>query len=172
MKFGKVHVYTGNGKGKTSCAIGLSIRAAGRDYKVYFIQFLKYKKSGEEEILSQIKNITFKKFGFKEFIKNNQILKEHIKIIEKGKKYLKEILNKEKIDILILDEINLLNYYNLISIQEIKEIINICKQKKVELILTGRKASKKIFKLADLVTEMKEIKHYFKTTNARKGIEF
>lgn len=172
MRLGKVHVYTGDGKGKTSCAIGLSIRSAGRGYNVYFIQFLKMKKTGEEVIFSKINNLVFKKFGFKEFIKNNNILKEHQEITEKGKKYLKKILKTKKIDVLVLDEINLLNYYKLINIQEIKEIIKECKEKNIELILTGRKADKKILKLADLVTEMKEKKHYFKTTIARKGIEF
>jgi len=172
MSYGKFQIYTGDGKGKTTAAIGLSIRAAGRGAKVYFVQFLKNQKTGEQNTLPLIKNITFKRFGFKEFIINNKILKEHIETTKKAILYVDKILNKEKINVLILDELNIILYYNLITIEKVKEIINICKQKNIELIITGRKPNKELIKIADLVTEMKEIKHYFKTTYARKGIEF
>jgi len=172
MSYGKLQIYTGNGKGKTTAAIGLSIRAAGRGAKVYFVQFLKNQKTGEQKTLPLIKNIVFKRFGFKEFIINNKILKQHIQTTEKAIKYIDKILIKEKIDLLVLDELNIILYYNLITIDKVKEIINICKEKNIEIIITGRKPNKQLIKIADLVTEMKEIKHYFKTTNARKGIEF
>lgn len=172
MELGKIHVFTGNGKGKTTSSIGFAIRALARGYKVYFIQLLKKQKTGEEIILSKLQNIVFKKFGSKKFIVNKNILKEHLKEIEKAKKYIFKILKNKKIDILILDELNIILYYNLITITEVKEIINICKEKKIELIITGRYANKELIKIADLVTEMKEIKHYFKTTKARKGIEY
>lgn len=172
MSYGKLQIYTGDGKGKTTAAIGLSVRAAGRGAQVYFVQFLKKQRTGEQRSLPKIDNIVFKRFGFKEFIINNNILKEHIETTNKAIKYVDYILKNKKIDILVLDELNIILYYKLISLEKVKEIINICKQKKIELIITGRKPNKEIMSLADLVTEMKEVKHYFKTTSARKGIEF
>ncbi len=172
MVFGKIQIYTGDGKGKTTAAIGLSIRAVRRNAKVYFVQFLKKQRTGEQKTLSKIKNIVFKRFGFKEFIINNQILKEHRETTEQAIKYIDSILKTKKINILVLDELNVILYYKLITLKKIKEIINICKQKNIELIITGRKLNKKLIDLADLVTEMKEIKHYFPLLKARKAIEF
>jgi len=169
----KFHIYTGNGKGKTTSAVGLCVRAAGRNKKIYFIQFLKKKTTGEEKILKSIDNIIFKKFGFKEYIINKQINKKHIEETKKGIKYINILLNSsENIDLLILDEFNLIIYYNLLTLKEVNEIIYKCKQKDIELIFTGRNANKKIIQLADLVTELKEIKHYFSDTKARCGIEY
>jgi cob(I)alamin adenosyltransferase len=95
----KFQIYTGCGKGKTTAAIGLGIRAIGRNKKVYFIQLLKYQESGEEKILKNLKNFTFKKFGFKEFIINNNIKPEHRIQINKAIKYIDYILNKKKFDL-------------------------------------------------------------------------
>ncbi len=172
MNYGKFHIYTGNGKGKTTSAIGQAIRCAGTGRNVYFVQFLKAQITGEQKILTKIPNICFKKFGIKEFIINNNIKKEHFIQIEKGIIYLDNILKNKKIDLLILDEFNLVLYYNLIKLDKLKEIIKICKTKKIELIITGRYLNEEISSLADLITEMKEIKHYFKKTLARKGIEY
>ena len=172
MNYGKFHIYTGNGKGKTTSAIGQAIRCAGTGRKVYFVQFLKAQPTGEQKILTKIPNISFKKFGITEFIINNNLKKEHFIQIEKGIIYLDNILKNKKIDLLVLDEFNLVLYYNLIKLDKFKEIIKICKNKKIELIITGRHLNEEISNLADLVTEMKEIKHYFKETLARKGIEY
>jgi len=172
LERGYIQIYTGDGKGKTTCAIGLAIRATGYDKQIAFIQFFKL-KSGEDKILKMQKNILFKKFGCKKFIINKKILPEHKKQAKKGIDFVLKILNSnKKIDILILDEINIVIYYNLASIKTINEIINKCKQKNIELIFTGRNAKKAIIDKADLVTEMKIIKHYFPETHARKGIEY
>jgi len=172
MVFGKTQIYTGNGKGKTTAAIGQAIRCVGSGAKVYFVQALKGQKTSEQKILNSIPNIVFKKFGFKKFIINKKIEKEHITTTKKAIEYVDFILKNKKIDLLVLDEFNLLLYYNLITLEKFKEIIKTCKLKNIELIITGRYADKEIIKLADLVTEMKEKKHYFKTTTARKGIEY
>lgn len=130
MSYGKIQIYTGDGKGKTTAAIGLCIRAVGRGANVYFVQFLKKQRTGEQKTLPLIKNIVFKRFGFKEFIINNKILPQHIKTTKKALSYVDEILSNKKIDILVLDELNVILYYNLITLEKIKEIINICRQKK------------------------------------------
>jgi cob(I)alamin adenosyltransferase len=174
MVFGKLQVYTGNGKGKTTSALGLAIRALGYNKKVYFIQFLKNKKTGEEIFFknNNIKNIIFKKYGSEKFILDKNIKKKDIDEANKAIKYIKEIIAVKKIDLLILDELNLIIYYKLIDLKEILKIIKICKQKKIEIIITGRKLNPIIKKEADLITEMKEIKHYYPKQKERKGIEF
>jgi len=145
---GYVQVYTGNGKGKTTAAFGLALRAAGAGLKVYIGQFL---KKGEYSELNSINR-------FKDLIKVEQF----------GGK---EIIFSREYDVVILDEINVALYYRLLSEED---LINLIKNKPsdVELVLTGRYASSQIIKIADLVTEMRKIKHYFsKGVTARKGIE-
>jgi len=172
MKNSKFQIYTGDGKGKTTAAIGLAIRASGYNKKIYFISLLKHQLTGEEKVFKKQKNITFKKFGIKEFIINNKVTPKHVKEINKAEKYIKKIIDSKEIDLLILDEMNIVNYYNLISLEKTKDIIKKCKLKNIELIFTGRNASKEIIKIADLVTEMKLKKHYFLDTPARKSIEY
>ncbi|MCK9293050.1 MAG: cob(I)yrinic acid a,c-diamide adenosyltransferase [archaeon] len=168
----KLQIYTGEGKGKTSSAIGLCIRALAYNNKIYFLQFLKFRETGEEKTFKSLKNITFKKFGINEFIINNKITDKNKKIIRKGIDYLFNVLDTKKINILVLDEINLVYFYKIITKKEINNIIKICNKKNIELILTGRFAHKDLIKKADLVTEFKEIKHYYKNTKAREGIEY
>lgn len=174
MTYNKLQVYTGNGKGKTTSALGLSIRALGYNKKVCFVQFLKNQKTGEELFFknNNIKNIIFKKFGSEKFIINKKIKKKDVVLAKKGINFVNEIINKKNIDLLILDEINLVIYYNLIDVLEILEIIKKCKNKKIEIVLTGRKLNNKIKKEADLITENKEIKHYYPVQKQRKGIEY
>jgi len=163
-------IYTGNGKGKTTASIGQLIRGKGAGLNCYLIKFLKKQESSEDHILSKL-GIYNKSFGSNNFIikpkKSDEV--QALKAI----KYVRKLIDTKKIDLLVLDEINLTIYYNLVSIKKIKKIINACKNKQIELIFTGRYANKEIIKLADLVSEIKEIKHYYKTgTPARKGIEY
>ncbi len=174
MVFGKLQVYTGNGKGKTTSALGLTIRALGYNKKVYFIQFLKNKATGEELFFknNNIDNLIFKKFGSEKFIFNKKIKEEDILEANKAIKYVQEIIISKKIDLLILDEINLIIYYKLIDLSQILNIIDQCMKKNIEVVITGRKLNKKIKDRADLITEMREIKHYFPNQKQRKGIEY
>jgi cob(I)alamin adenosyltransferase len=170
MKQGFVQVYTGNGKGKTTAAIGLAIRAAGAGLKVYFCQFLKGKPSSEIEILKKINShISIHRSGSKNFV----IVPEKcdIECAQKCFQRVTRIIKKGEYDVVILDEINNAMAINLINSNELVNVI-LSKPKHVEIVLTGRNITKKIIKIADLVTEMKEIKHYyFKGIRARKGIE-
>jgi len=170
---GLVQIYTGDGKGKTTAAVGQAVRAKGRGFNVYVIQFLKKNdSSGEQGVLRKM-GIDVKCFGGDyAFRKLTQ------KEVKKAKvffgKIVDEIANEieqKRCDIVILDEINVLVRENLLDKEEVVEFIK-NKPQNTELILTGRGADKEIIGLADLVTECVKIKHpYDKKVKARKGIE-
>jgi cob(I)alamin adenosyltransferase len=166
-----IQVYTGNGKGKTSAALGLAIRAAGAGLKIYIGQFLKRNDSSELNSLKKISNIKVEQFGSKCFIKSEPTKKDR-KLAKKGLIKVKEILTRKLFDVVILDEINVALNLKLISQKEVIELINNV-PKKTELVLTGCNAPGKIKKIADLVSEIKEVKHYYKSgIKARRGIEY
>lgn len=167
-----IHVYIGHGKGKTTAAMGLGLRALGAGQKVLLIQFLKDGTSSELKIIKRIKNFDLKIFGKKGFIEKNKLSKKDYDLARQGFNFVQKAIKDNKYDLIILDEINLANYFGLIKTQDILDLIKKTPSK-TELILTGRNPSKRIIQQADLVTEMKQIKHYFKKgIKARKGIEF
>jgi cob(I)alamin adenosyltransferase len=173
LKKGYVQVYTGNGKGKTTAALGLALRACGHNLMVYIIQFMKGNIDyGEIKITERLRpNLTIFQSGRECFVSKenpDQIDKEYAK---KGLKLSKEIINSGMYDIVILDEINCAVDFGLIEVNEVIDIIK-NKPEEVEIILTGRNAPNEIIDIADLVTEMKEIKHYYlHGIKGRKGIE-
>ena len=167
---GKVHVYTGNGKGKTTSALGLAIRAVGANLNVFIGQFAKGRKYSELKSLNDIENIKVEQFGQNYFIKGKPT-EEDINSAMQGFKKIKKILKTGKYDVVILDEANIATFYDLFTAEELIEIIDE-RAKNVEVIITGRMADQKIIDYADLVTEMREVKHYFQQgITARKGIE-
>ena len=170
LKKGFIQVYTGSGKGKTTAAIGLTVRAVGAGLQVYFCQFLKGQTCSEIKYLqSQRHQITFKKSGGTSFVKKVQPI--DFELANECFQAAKAAMLSGKYDVVILDEIFAVVSTNLLNIKEIENFIKL-KPHNVEVILTGRNAPKSIVKIADLVTEMKEIKHYFnKGVQARKGIE-
>ncbi|MCB5558404.1 cob(I)yrinic acid a,c-diamide adenosyltransferase [Anaerosalibacter bizertensis] len=171
MEKSYVHVYTGNGKGKTTASIGLSIRAALAGKKVFIGQFVKGMEYSELKLVDYLSNIEIQQFGRDCFIYNDPT-EEDIEAAKKGLEICKKVLESGKYDLVVLDELNIALYYKLFSIEEAIEIIE-NRDDSVEVIITGRYASKEIIALADLVTEMKEIKHYYtEGVEARKGIEF
>ena len=170
IRKGLVQIYTGNGKGKTTAALGLALRAAGAGCKVYIYQFIKGKSYSESKSIKKIKNIKIEQCGRGCFIRKSPARKD-IEYAEKGLMKAKKLIMKGIYDIVILDEINIALKLGLLRLSE---VTNIIKQKPlhVELVLTGRHCPRKLLKLADLVTEMKEIKHpYQKGVKARLGIE-
>ena len=173
LEKGLVQVYTGNGKGKTSAAFGLALRATGRGLKVYVIQFIKGGFDyGELHVLDRLPNLTLKAFGRGKFITSKPPEKEDVRLAKEALNMAKEIVESGDYDIVILDEINVALHLKLI---EIKEVTNMIKKKpeNVEIVLTGRNAPEELIELADLVTDLKEIKHPFnKGYQARKGIEY
>lgn len=168
---GYIQVYTGNGKGKTTAALGLALRAAGANKKVYIAQFVKGMKYSEINSLAKLQDfITMKQYGRKGFIKRDPDEKD-IQVAREGIQEVKEIMCSGKYQMIILDEANIATSYNLFSVDELLDFIE-AKPEEVELVITGRTADLRIMEKADLVTEMKEIKHYYqKGVKARKGIE-
>lgn len=171
--FGLVQVYTGEGKGKTTAALGLALRATGHGFKVYIVQFMKGKINyGELESAKRMPNLTIVQFGRAEFVDKKRPESIDIDYARRGLDHAKEIVASGKYDMVILDEINVALEFKLIPLEEVLEIIK-NKPKNVELILTGRYAHPKILELADLVSEIEEVKHpYQKGIEGRKGIEY
>lgn len=173
LEKGLIQVYTGNGKGKTSAAFGLALRAVGRGLKVYIIQFIKGGFDyGELYVVDKLPNIKLKAFGRGKFVTQKPARKEDVRFAEEALALAEEIVKSGEYDIVILDEINVALKLELIEIDKILNLIK-NKPKHVELVLTGRYAPNEIIEAADLVTEMKEIKHPFNSGyQARKGIEY
>lgn len=176
LKKGYVQIYTGNGKGKTTAAVGLATRAAGNKFRVCMVQFLKGGATGElESVKLMAPYFTIHRFerprGF--FWTLNEKEKAELQEdINKAYMFCMEQLKERKCDILIMDEIMGTLSNGLVTQQQIIDLID-AKPEDVELILTGRNVPEEIMKRADLVTEMRDIKHYFEAgVPARKGIEF
>jgi len=170
MEKGFVHVYTGNGKGKTTAAIGLSIRALGAGLKVLFIQFLKKGGFNEISFLRTQPGIEVRQFGTGKFVRGRPS-REDIKGAENGLKEAKALVQSGRYDVVVLDEANMAVELGLI---EVEDLLNFLEErpKGVEVIITGRSAHQRLIEAADLVTEMREIKHYYKMgVRAREGIE-
>jgi cob(I)alamin adenosyltransferase len=173
LRRGLVQVFTGNGKGKTSAAIGMVIRALGRGLKVYIVFFMKGdSRYGERSILSQLPNVTMESFGSKEFIDRANIKPEEKEQAKRALAAAREAVLSNSYDLVVLDEVNVAVAFNLIELEEVLGLIE-DKPEGVELILTGRQADSKLVQSADLVTEMLKIKHpYDEGVAGREGIEY
>ena len=172
MEKGYIHIYTGPGKGKTTAALGLGLRAAGAGFKVHMIQFMKGRRYSELDALEKLQNFTFSQHGRDEFVSKENPAQIDIDLAQEGFKHAKDIIKSGKYDLVILDELNVAVDYNLISLEDVIKLMK-DKPEKLELVLTGRYAHPEISTLADVVTEMLEIKHpYQQGINARKGIDF
>jgi len=175
LERGLIQVYTGDGKGKTTASIGLGIRAVGRGFKVYMVQFLKGTDTGELHTLKNIEN--FKVFRFQSTEKFFWSLNEEEKKIlaedmKKAYEFVVDVLQNKKCDILILDEIMAAIHSKMYTVEDVLKLIDM-KPPEMELVLTGRSAPQEIIERADLVTETKAIKHPFeKGIPARYGIEY
>jgi cob(I)alamin adenosyltransferase len=172
MKNGYIQVYTGDGKGKTTAALGLALRAAGAGLRVFIAQFIKKRRCSEHKIISERLSdlITIKQFG-QGLILKRAVTRSDVKAAQRGLIGIRAALESNDYNVVILDEVNVAVHYNLISLADLLDIIE-KKPEGVELVITGRYADEKVIEKADLVTEMKEIKHYRKMEiKARRGIE-
>ena len=168
---GYIHLYTGNGKGKTTAALGLALRAAGAGKKVFIAQFVKGMHYSELEALERIPSIELTQFGLDCFIVNQPTQKD-IDAARKGLEEVSALILQNIYDMVVLDEICIALYYHLFETDEVIAMLK-SKQKEIEIVLTGRYAPPVLYEIADLVTEMNEIKHYYQDgIEARKGIEF
>lgn len=170
MSEGYVQVYTGNGKGKTTAAIGLAVRAACAGKNVYIGQFIKGMKYNEVKVQDYMPNIKIEQYGEDCFIEKDPT-EEDIKRAKEGLKKIEQIILSNKYDVIILDELTIALFYNLITAKEVIDVLD-KRNKDIEVIVTGRYAPKELLDYADLVTEMKEVKHYYyKGVLSRDGID-
>lgn len=171
---GLIQIYTGNGKGKTTAAFGLAIRAVGHGFRVYIIQFMKgMADCGELSGLQRLSpECQLEHFGGSGWVHKGELQEDHIREAHKALLRASEIVLSGEWDIVILDEIVNALWFELISENEVMELMG-KKPNHVELILTGRNASPALIEKADLVTEMVQHKHPFdQGVMARRGIEF
>jgi len=173
LRRGRVQIFTGDGKGKTTAAIGTVIRALGHGLRVYIVYFMKGDYPyGERSILSQLPNVTMASFGSRGFADPANIKPEEKEQAKRALAAAREAMFSGSYDLIVLDEVNLAVAWNLVELDEVLKFIE-DKPPDVELILTGRRADSKLVKAADLVTEMLKIKHpYDKGVAAREGIEY
>lgn len=171
MDKGYIHIYTGNGKGKTTAAFGLAVRAACFGKRVYIGQFIKNMKYNETRIEAYLPNIKIEQLGKGCFIDKAPDEADRA-IARKSLGICTEILKNGEYDIVILDEINIAIYFKLISVEEVISALD-NRAEQVEVVLTGRYAPDELIDKADLVTEMKEVKHYYSSRGilSRPGID-
>jgi len=169
---GLVQVYTGDGKGKTTSALGLALRAVGRGFKVLMIQFLKGEESGERiAALRLAPEFTIRYFGRCGLIRKDQPNPQDVAEARAALALAQQSISSGEYDLVILDEINVALYFKLLTVAEVLDLIK-SRPAHVEVVLTGRYAPPEIIAAADLVTEMKNLKHYYhRGILAREGIE-
>jgi len=168
---GYVQVYTGNGKGKTTAAFGLALRAAGAGLPVFLAQFVKGKEYSEIHAVKRFEDlITLRQYGRGRFIRGKPSA-EDVRAAKEGLAEIRDILRSGRYKIVILDEANIATFFKLISVDDLAALID-DRPEGVELVITGRNADPVIIDKADLVTEMKEVKHYYVDgVQGRRGIE-
>ncbi len=171
MSNGLIHIYTGDGKGKTCAALGLALRAAGHGWQSYIGQFMKGQDYGELKAAQQLGDLlTIAQFGRPTFI--HEATAEDIRLAQEGLQAARRAMLSGQYRLVVLDEINVALYFKLISLQDVLAVLHE-KPPEVELVLTGRRVPSELYEYADYITEMREIKHpYQQGIQARRGIEY
>ena len=172
MKQGYIQVYTGSGKGKTTAALGLALRAIGHGLRVCVVQFMKNdREAGEVRVAGLLKpHLTIHPMGPKGFIRGTPRPIDY-QMARKALDFSRNVLQEGGHDVVILDEVNMAVHFGLVSVQDVLDLMAL-RPNAVELILTGRDARPEVIERADLVTEMVAVKHYFdRGIAAREGID-
>jgi len=170
---GQIQIYTGDGKGKTTAALGLALRAAGHGYRTYFGQFLKARPSGERTAARKLGGmITFALFGRPGLLRmKGRPDPEDVRRAERGVALCRKAMLSGRYDIIVLDEVNVALHFGLLDLPDVLAFLDE-RPAAVELVLTGRRAPVALIRRAGLVTEMREIRHYFSAgVPARRGLE-
>ncbi len=168
---GYIQIYTGDGKGKTTAALGLALRATGHGMRTYVGQFMKGQSYGELDALRDHPHITVEQYGDVRCIRREEVTPEYIAQARRGLERAREALLSGQYDLVVLDEVNVTVWFGLLTVEEVLAFLDE-RPTHVEVILTGRRAPQELIERADLVTEMREIKHYYQQgVAARKGIE-
>jgi cob(I)alamin adenosyltransferase len=171
LQKGYVQVYTGEGKGKTTASLGLALRAAGRGMHTYIGQFMKGQDYGELAALRDHPTITIEQYGDVRCIRREEVTPEHIAQARRGLERALEAMLSGRYAIVVLDEVNVTIWFGLLTVEEVLSLLD-QRPDHVEVILTGRRAPQELIARADLVTEMREVKHYYdQNVVARIGIE-
>jgi len=170
---GLIQLFTGNGRGKTSAALGTVLRAVGQGLKVHVIHFMKGSYPyGEHRALAHLPNVTVERFGRLEFVDRENVLEEDRAEARKALEASRRAVSSGEYDLVVLDEINIASAWGLVGVEEVLEVLRE-KHPGVEVILTGRYADERLVAAADLVTEMVEVKHpYSRGIKARRGLEY
>ncbi len=171
LQKGYVQIYTGDGKGKTTAALGLALRAAGHGMRTYIGQFMKGQHYGELDALRDQPHITIEQYGDVRCIRREEVTADHVAQAQRGLERAREAMLSGQYDIVVLDEVNVTVWFGLLTIEEVLVFLD-QRPAHVEVILTGRRAPPELIARANLVTEMREVKHYYQQgVLARKGIE-
>ena len=169
---GLVHLYTGNGKGKTTSAFGLALRTVGRGGRALIIQFMKNTPSGEVLAAERVEGLEVRLFGAPGFVKPGEPRPEDVEKAREGIEAAREALRSGDYRLVVLDEVNVAVAFGLLSEEEVVETVR-SRHPETEVVLTGRYAPQSFYDLADYVTEFREVKHpYTRGISARPGIEF
>ena len=170
---GLIQVYTGDGKGKTTCALGLALRAVGQGFKVAMVQFLKGRETGESRAAMRLApDMTLRFFGRPGLVNLKSPAPEDRARVREAWDFARGVIEAGAHDLVILDEINLALAHGLIPLEEALAVLR-QRPPGVEVVLTGRRAPQELVALADLVTEMQPVKHYYQAgVKARRGIEW
>jgi cob(I)alamin adenosyltransferase len=168
---GYVQVYTGDGKGKTTAALGLALRASGHGMRTYIGQFMKGQQYGELDALCDNSCITIEQYGDPRCIRREEVTPEHVARAQRGLDRARKAMLLGGYDVVVLDEINVAIWFGLLAVEKVMAFLD-QRPEDVEVILTGRRAPQELIDRADLVTEMREVKHYYtQGVTAREGIE-
>ncbi len=169
---GLVMVYTGNGRGKTTAAMGQAVRALGHGYRVFIIHFLKGRDYGEYLAFKDFAGVEIVRAGREQFIDRNNPAAEDIDLTRAGFERARDAIYSREFHLVIMDEINVAMHYSLVAVDEVITMLN-GRPPGVDVILTGRYAPAEIIATADMVSEIKEIKHHYQAgIKSRKGIEY
>ena len=170
---GLIQVYTGDGKGKTTCALGLALRAVGQGFQVYMIQFLKGRETGEAKAAARLApDMTLRYLGRPGLVNLRSPAPEDLARVQEAWDLARAVISAGAHDLVILDEINLALTHKLIPLKEALEVLG-QRPPGVEVVLTGRRAPEELVAMADLVTEMRPLKHYYQAgVKSRRGIEW
>lgn len=168
---GYVQLYTGDGKGKTTAALGLALRASGRGLHTYIGQFMKGQRYGELEALQDHPFITLEQYGSPRCIRREEVTAKHVDEAHQGLDRARQAMLSGDYDLVVLDEVNVSIWFGVLETEEVLDLLDE-KPEHIEIILTGRRAPQALIDRADLVTEMREVKHYYQQgVTARLGIE-
>ena len=158
---GTVQLYTGDGKGKTTAALGQAVRASGHGMRVVMVQFMKGRLYGELAAADHLSGLTIEQYGRDEFVDPENPAAVDVELAAKGWKRAEELVRDETLDMLILDEINVAVAFGLVPLESVLALVR-TKPARLEIVLTGRYAPEELITAADTVTEMREIRHHYK----------